>query len=1073
MDSAKNSDKNMLNMMQTIYKTEHYGTLIEMIKRIAKGDDYEFEVSVNRKEGINISQYMDIVKYIATHAQTHSDNKLLRETTLDISYAYNPNNNNNYRITIVDENRINLIMSNLTIRKNHSIFSILTNNINNQSSVEEQKKMYIIHKIKDRKDIIDLNEFDIRIRLSRETNIDKQTINELVNLSEGERNKIMFRFKERLSYVIIGNENFDIRIDLTHIKQNMSLLHLNNSPSIYELELEIIKKSNKGFNEESAKYIYNKLLLEIYRLNQLLQKSTKIITTSAKKNVSSTINKLLYGKPDYDAKDLPGMPSVSLENQHVTSDLTSNYSITDKADGLRNFLLISNGKIFLISENLNIKEIDNSLYQKLETYDNTILDGEYVFLEEQNKFIYLAFDVLIFRGKDLRNEVKLESRIEKLNEIMKDSFNVKSVTEKYNGVGDLQKIIYFYKNQIVNLFEEINSKLKKQTTVITCKTFFIPLGLYPSEVYAYSEMVWSLYTMDKTINCPYKLDGVIYTPLNQKYTRVQKEIRYPIYKWKPPSMNSIDFFVRFEKNPENQQILNVYDNSFDKSDLSLEDNTVDEASSVLEDMTQYKATNKVYRICNLHVGSIKTGKEEPVLFQKDQALYKAYLYLQDGEVRDIEGNIIQDNTVVEFSYKNDQTNDHPYNWIPLRTRYDKTESVVKYQRKYGNNEYIADKIWRSILVPFEFNDIKMLADEKTFDNHFKNVITPRVTKEIIVMERAEKKYYEVNSKLGTHMRAFHNFIKSNLIYTYCGTKLVNGEYRKLDVIDIGAGIGGDLMKHYHARVNKLFVFDPDSENVYSSTDGIYSRYITHKRKFPNFPETTIFIASGSGLFNLESQEKIIGNMSDANKQTIKKVFGENAESTRHETFDVFSCQFMLHYLFATDLSLKNLCDNVNKFLRKDGYILITMPDGDLLHKSFVDDKITHYYTDSGNKKILFEYKKLYTSEDLNKTGLAIDFFNASFMAEGTYQTEYIVTPNFLIDTLGTNCNMHLVETDTFENQFNSQKHFIDIGSQFESNLKTRDQFNKIRQFYNMELDDNLSSFELSRLNRYYVFQKMK
>ena len=42
--------------------------------------------------------------------------------------------------------------------------------------------------------------------------------------------------------------------------------------------------------------------------------------------------------------------------------------------------------------------------------------------------------------------------------------------------------------------------------------------------------------------------------------------------------------------------------------------------------------------------------------------------------------------------------DVPFNfrWIPLRTRHDKTESVLKLKKKYGNNIEVAHKIWNSI-----------------------------------------------------------------------------------------------------------------------------------------------------------------------------------------------------------------------------------------------------------------------------------------------------------------------------------------------------------------------------------------
>jgi hypothetical protein len=49
-------------------------------------------------------------------------------------------------------------------------------------------------------------------------------------------------------------------------------------------------------------------------------------------------------------------------------------------------------------------------------------------------------------------------------------------------------------------------------------------------------------------------DGIVY---ENKYGWKQKKedvfgkmlLKYPIYKWKPSSMNSIDFFVKFERNP--------------------------------------------------------------------------------------------------------------------------------------------------------------------------------------------------------------------------------------------------------------------------------------------------------------------------------------------------------------------------------------------------------------------------------------------------------------------------------------------------------------------------------------------
>ena len=42
--------------------------------------------------------------------------------------------------------------------------------------------------------------------------------------------------------------------------------------------------------------------------------------------------------------------------------------------------------------------------------------------------------------------------------------------------------------------------------------------------------------------------GIIFTGLEQKYTSNKREWKYPMYKYKPPSHNSIDFYVLFERN---------------------------------------------------------------------------------------------------------------------------------------------------------------------------------------------------------------------------------------------------------------------------------------------------------------------------------------------------------------------------------------------------------------------------------------------------------------------------------------------------------------------------------------------
>ena len=95
------------------------------------------------------------------------------------------------------------------------------------------------------------------------------------------------------------------------------------------------------------------------------------------------------------------------------------------------------------------------------------------------------------------------------------------------------------------------------------------------------------------------------------------------------------------------------------------------------------------------------------------------------------------------------------------------------------------------------------------------------------------------------------------------------------------------------------------------------------------------------------------------------------------------------------------------------------------------------------------------------------------MIENTYQPEYIIDPDFLINELESKCNMILLDTDSFGNQFNMYRYFFENIADYEANEKTNSYFMKIKEFYNFDNDVNKNSFELTKLNRYFIFQKIK
>jgi hypothetical protein len=136
--------------------------------------------------------------------------------------------------------------------------------------------------------------------------------------------------------------------------------------------------------------------------------------------------------------------------------------------------------------------------------------------------------------------------------------------------------------------------------------------------------------------------------------------------------------------------------------------------------------------------------------------------------------------------------------------------------------------------------------------------------------------------------------------------------------------------------------------------------------------------------------------------------------------------------------------------------------------------IVYYTTVEGEKKVFHEIIQKFDRKETNmkKTGLAIDMFNPEFMNEGEYYTEYLVQKDFLAEQLYKKCGMVLIDSDTFENQYKIDKEFFTSVYMYESDEKAKKEFAKIAPFYDLKQDMNAAAYEITRLNRYYVFQKL-
>jgi len=46
-----------------------------------------------------------------------------------------------------------------------------------------------------------------------------------------------------------------------------------------------------------------------------------------------------------------------------------------------------------------------------------------IYLPDLNKYLFLSFDIMFFKGQDIRGEVKLQARLDKMYEVMTTVFD--------------------------------------------------------------------------------------------------------------------------------------------------------------------------------------------------------------------------------------------------------------------------------------------------------------------------------------------------------------------------------------------------------------------------------------------------------------------------------------------------------------------------------------------------------------------------------------------------------------------------------------------------------------------------
>ena len=797
---------------------------------------------------------------------------------------------------------------------------------------------------------------------------------------------------------------------------------------------------------------------------KIIGNTNYLIPKSEKNVVIENFSKLLRVPINYDNPRLPYVNVVSMGRQDLYS-VQNKYIVSDKIDGERSLLFITNGKGYVLTMDNKLLYTGFTVDKK---FDNSVLDGEYVFNSKYKKFVFIVFDCLFVSGKDYRWDKSLINRVLKGNELVNNCFLGKCKFKSYDynhKAKDQEDLLKFYKSYILEYQEMLNDNLKtiEDNQILIRHGLFLDIrGYSNNEVFKYADLMWKMYNQN-TQKYVYKSDGIIFHPKNANYNNVDiQEQKVQLLKWKPVNRNTIDFYIEFERNPLTHKIEEVYD--FSQSKKIKESNNSDNTANIDNEETDTGKSGK-YKICKLYVSKQIDKLTKPVIFNpklnNNGDIHIVYLPIVNGAIKDLSGNIITDKTVVEFYYNIDgNTENYHFNWIPVKTRYDKTLIMRLNKIKYGNADVVAYNIWNSINYPIRESDLSLLSNDKIFSNEVEKLVRSVQninTKVISETQLSEMKNQKIYNDLDLYNRNFYNMVKTILCNTYLSDKFDN---TKKSILDIGIGYGYDIFKYYDAEVKDMVCIDIDYNKFTHPTMGAIQRLENAKLKYPAFPHTDFINASIIKPFTIEDQETIIQNNSKENKELIDKFL------TGKNKFDCVQCFNVLNEVLADDNTLKIICDNFNKVIKKNGILILITLNKDLVDKKLKDDKFTLTYFINNQNLTIYEINKNEENKHYESVTILTPSENINPIPH------YLIDEDYLIEQLDKQCKLKLIENDNFENIFNNMKDYIEISSQIDSELKTRKFFNdKILKFYE-DTEINKKNQEIIFLYSYYVFIKV-
>lgn len=706
-----------------------------------------------------------------------------------------------------------------------------------------------------------------------------------------------------------------------------------------------------------------------------------------------------------------------------TVSILKNYAVTDKADGERMLFYVDDkGESYLIDsvfevKKLNVQVSSNAIY-------NSLFDGEYITNIE--KPMFAIFDVYFIGGVNIMKEPLMPTRYAKMEMVTQPT--------------------YWKMNN-----SNIDIKIKKHIAADGSKLFDVCKSIL----------------QDKSR--PYNIDGLVFTPVDLPvfayYPGRFKNIRGKsvswdrVFKWKPPDQNTIDFLVK------EQEGLHTDKNNIQYKRFKL---------FTGYDVGKWEEISVQAGVKRIFSPNIKNTKEQDYqarLFKPIQNYTPnvsiAFIPVNKaGNAISMEGEAIEDDTIVEMSYMPDENNHPSLRWKANRVREDKTKMLKTTGSitKTANDLSVALNIWQSIHEPVTMGHI--IGQKPVPEKVMPSDIEERM---LGINDVYYAREIPRNHMLSVHMFNFHNNGIKSMLYSKAPKKHM--------LLELACGMAGDLPRWRDNNFDFILGIDLVKNNIEGAQSGSYARFLNQREEFfkrqqrgqrqLHYPNAMFLV--GDCALPLETGEAAKGKDVDSEK-LLKLLYQSKVDENYSflnnyrmvgkatKQFDMVSCQFAIHYFFKNKTSIEGFLKNVSMNLKKDGIFIATFMDGKTVHNLInKEGKVEGKKSGATVWAIQKEYKAFTKANPYGK------LINVYLENTSHFIPEYLVNYDVLIEKAAER-KLEIQSDGFFETTFN------ELYGKIQSGDDTR----------NKSLDDDLQALnddkvqtKFSFLNRWVVFKKIE